>query len=106
MSIHMPKKAARIWLKVMDVWVERLQDMTPEDIRKEGMHLIITPAECNSQYNKIGAIHFYEEARKKFSELWNSTLKKSDLACYGWDASPWVWVIEFEQCEKPDARSE
>lgn len=101
-SIHMPKGAARIWLKVMDVRVERLQDMKPEDIRKEGMWLAITPNECKSQFNKIGAIHFYEEARKKFSELWNSTLKKSDLARYGWDANPWVWVIEFERCEKPE----
>lgn len=101
-SIHMPKEAARIWLKVMDVRVERLQDMKPEDVRKEGMRLTITPNECKSQYDKIGAIHFYEEARKKFSELWNSTLKKSDLARYGWDANPWVWVIEFERCEKPE----
>lgn len=99
-SIHMPKEAARIWLKVMDVRVERLQDMKPEDVRKEGMRLAITPSECKRQYDKIGAIHFYEEARKKFSELWNSTLKKSDLARYGWDANPWVWVIEFERCEK------
>lgn len=99
-SIHMPKEAARIWLKVTEVRVERLKDMKPEDVRKEGMRLAITPNECKSQYNKIGAIHFYEEARKKLSELWNSTLKKSDLAPYGWDANPWVWVIEFERCEK------
>lgn len=99
-SIHMPKEAARIWLKVTEVRVERLQDMKPEDIRKEGMRLAITPNECKSQFDKIGAIHFYEEARKKFSELWNSTLKKSDLARYGWDANPWVWVIEFKRCEK------
>lgn len=101
-SIHMPKEAARIWLKVTEVRVERLKDMKPEDVRKEGMRLAITPNECKSQYNKIGAIHFYEEARKKLSELWNSTLKKSDLAPYGWDANPWVWVIEFERCEKPE----
>lgn len=101
-SIHMPKEAARIWLKVTDVRVERLQDMKPEDVRKEGMRLNITPSECKSQFDKIGAIHFYEEARKKFSELWNSTIKKADLDRYGWDASPWVWVIEFERCEKPE----
>lgn len=102
-SIHMPKEAARIWLKVTNVRVERLRDMKPEDIRKEGMCLIITPNECKSQFDKIGAIHFYEEARKKFSELWNSTIKKSDLDLYGWDANPWVWVIEFQRCEKPES---
>ena len=101
-SIHMPKQAARIWLKVMDVRVERLQDIKPEDLRKEGMHLAITPNECKSQFNKLGAIYLYEEARENFSKLWDSTLKKSDLDRYGWDVSPWVWVIEFERCEKPE----
>lgn len=100
-SIHMPKEAARIFLRITDVRVERLQDMKPEDVRKEGIHLTITPDECKSQFDKIGAVHFYEEARKKFSKLWNSTIKKNEIVRYGWDASPWVWVIEFEHCEKP-----
>lgn len=89
-SIHMPKEAARIWLKVTDVRVERLQDITSEQICKEGV-------EVEEPYVLNG-----EEKRYAFSSLWNSTIKKSDLDRYGWDANPWVWVIEFERCEKPE----
>lgn len=88
-SIHMPKEAARIWLKVTDVRVERLQDITADDIRSEGLSSI--------------AVHVgdMEIALKEWKKLWNSTIKKSDLDRYGCDANPWVWVIEFERCEKP-----
>lgn len=91
-SIHMPKEAARIWLKVTDVRVERLQDITIEGIRKEGLE-----PRFNVKDKFSDGI-----ARGRFLELWNSTIKKSDLERYGWDASPWVWVIEFERCEKPE----
>lgn len=40
-------------------------------------------------------------AVERFAEIWNSTIKKSDLDRYGWDVNPWVWVVEFERCEKP-----
>ena len=89
-SIHMPKEAARIWLKVTDVRVERLQDITPEQIDREGVE-VEYPHVLNG-----------EEKRYAFSTLWNSTIKKSDLDNYGWEANPWVWVIEFERCEKPE----
>lgn len=89
-SIHMPKEAARIWLKVMNVRVERLQEITSEQIYKEGVE-VEEPHVLNG-----------EEKRYAFSSLWNSTVKKSDIDRYGWDASPWVWVIEFERCEKPE----
>lgn len=88
-SIHMPKEAARIWLKVTDVRVERLQDITSEQISREGVE-VEYPHVLNG-----------EEKRYAFSTLWNSTIKKSDLDRYGWNASPWVWVIEFERCVKP-----
>ena len=88
-SIHMPKEAARIWLKVTDVRVERLQEITSEQISREGVE-VEYPHVLNG-----------EEKRYAFSTLWNSTIKKSDLDRYGWNASPWVWVIEFERCVKP-----
>lgn len=87
-SIHMPKEAARIWLKVTNVRVERLQEITEVQAQAEG---------CNS-----GLLTGACTARGQFEDLWNSTVKKSDLDRYGWDASPWVWVIEFERCEKPE----
>lgn len=89
-SVHMPKEAARIWLKVTDVRLERLQDITSEQIYREGTE-VEEPFVLNG-----------EEKRYAFSVLWNSTIKKSDLDRYGWDANPWVWVIEFEPCEKPE----
>ena len=89
-SIHMPKEAARIWLKIKDVRVERLQEITSEQIGREGVE-VEYPHVLNG-----------EEKRYAFSTLWNNTIKKSDIDRYGWDANPWVWVIEFERCEKPE----
>lgn len=88
-SAQMPKEAARIWLKVTDVKVERLQDITSEQIGREGVE-VEYPHVLNG-----------EEKRYAFLTLWNSTIKKSNLNSYGWDANPYVWVIEFERCEKP-----
>ena len=83
-SIHMPKEAARIWLKVTDVRVERLQDITDDDAEAEG---------CFD----------YTSTALGFPDVWDSTIKKSDLDRYGWNANPWVWVIEFERCDKPES---
>lgn len=97
-SIHMPKEAARIQLNVTDVRVERLQDITNEQILKEG---------CNKSaidhYIKQMPGEQEEWVRAAFlvewQQVWDSTIRKSDLDCYGWDANPFVWVIEFEQCK-------
>lgn len=97
-SIHMPKEAARIWLKVTDVRVERLQECGEGwciDIEKEG---IATPQD---PILYISDDAFHDALRMEFQKTWDSTIKKSDIDCYGWNANPWVWVIEFERCEKP-----
>lgn len=83
-SIHMPKETARIFLRVTNVRVERLQDMTDDDAEAEG---------CFD----------YTSTALGFPDVWDSTIKKSDLDCYGWNANPWVWVIEFERCDKPES---
>lgn len=78
-SIHMPRDAARIFLRVTDVRVERLQDIDDDGVVAEGL--------------EIGAM---------FDELWNRNLSKSDRAKFGWAANPWVWVIKFERCDIPE----
>ncbi len=87
-SIHMPKEAARIWIRVTDVRAERLRDMDKMDAVKEGIN-----TRCC-----VNLAH----ALTKFKKLWDSTIRRSDTGLYGWKSNPWVWVIEFERCEKPD----
>lgn len=83
-SIHMPKEAARIFLKVTNVRVERLQDMKRFDAILEG----------------IKETHDLDEvAIPQFKNLWNSTIKEQDLDKYKWESNPWVWVVEFKRIE-------
>lgn len=98
-SIHMPKEAARIWLKVTDVRVERLQECGEGwclDIEKEG---IVTP---QNPILYISDDAFHEALRLEFQKVWDSTIKKSDLDRYGWEANPYVFVIEFSKIDKPE----
>lgn len=82
-AIHMPRKACRIRLKTTDIRVERLQDITEEDAKAEGM---------------LPSLPKFPEGRKgyrtSFEFLWNSLNEKRS---YGWKVNPWVWVIEFER---------
>lgn len=107
-SIHMPKEAARIWLKVTDVRVKRLQEMKPVDVIKEGAYPDCW--DCLNTYEESGSQCCYgteeecsrcDEMMMEWEKFWTTTIKKSDLDCYGWNANPWVWVIEFERCKKP-----
>lgn len=121
-SIHMPKEAARIFLRVTDVRVERLQAMTVDDCLKEGATALPPPIcrgeisfpkgfehltkekqddwiEAAARARYIGWCDFTDELFRAMSLIWNSTIKKSDLNKYGWEANPWVWVIEFERME-------
>lgn len=137
----MPKKAARIWIKVTDVRVERLQDITEAQAVKEGI-IRLYDNMPDTEYldwtrrtgiypkakEKWGYKNYlwhgnfgmhgtgnkmsdawkyqyssYDSARDSFSSLWNTTVSLKDWNVYGWDVNPWVWVIEFERCEKPES---
>lgn len=102
-SIHMPKVAARILLKVTSVRVERLQDITIDGCLDEGVSKKIRTQmgyaveESEESFNLI-------QAKDTFRKIWSSTLKKDQCEKYGWIANPYVWVIEFERCDKPNER--
>lgn len=91
-SIHMPKEAARIFLRVTDVWVERLQGITMTDMKREG---VVPESVTGGQWQQWG--------QEYMRPAWNSTVKKADLPRYGWDANPWVWAISFERISKEEA---
>ena len=89
-SIHMPKEAARIFLKVTNVRIANLQDITDEEAKKEG-------ANFKNGKNVGWKEKMERTAIQRFAEIWDKTIKKSELGIYGWNANPWVWVIEFEK---------
>ena len=102
-SIHMPKEAARLFLRVTDVRVERLQDIT--DYRAEGIHPSEACEECfavRGGCDPLNSPTGCDNEIDAFAGLWDRTVKPADLPLYGWDANPWVWVIEFERCDKPE----
>lgn len=92
-SIHMPKEAARIFLRVTDVRVEKLQSITMGDMLKEG---IIPHHVTGGQWQQWQLDYM--------KPIWDSTVKPADRALYGWEANPWVWVIEFERISKEEAQ--
>lgn len=94
------KETARIFIKVTNVRVERLKDINTEESRKEGVSIDNWVA--RGGYGGDDS-PFWIEA---FAELWDSTIKKSDIENNGWNANPWVWVYEFERCEKPEEEKE
>jgi hypothetical protein len=77
-SIHMPKEAARIFLRITDVRVERLQEITYDDCLREGMW------NYGTDVDTLAA----------FQELWQTLYAKRG---YGWETNCWVWVLEFER---------
>ena len=96
-SIHMPKAAARIWLRVTEVRCERLKEITDSDAVHEGFEpdpdirgVFMCSVDC-----------IRGTPRGKFALLWNDTIPKDSLEEYGWMGNPWVWVYTFERIDNP-----
>ncbi|MBO6083049.1 MAG: hypothetical protein J6P46_08530 [Bacteroidales bacterium] len=92
-SIHMPKEAARLWLRVTDVRAERLLEITEADAEKEGLY---------RGWCSLPEASPALSARQAFHWLWDSIIKPADKVRFGWTADPWVWVIEFERISKEE----
>ncbi len=128
-SIHMPREAVRIFLRVTDVRVERLQGITDDDALSEGVQYtdfgtyqpswemsldggktFHAAKEAHYPGYHVGTVDTpdkcYPTARGAFHALWNSTIKPANRALYGWDANPWVWVIKFERISREELKQD
>lgn len=114
-KIFMPREAARIFLRVRAVSVERLQDSllkrgsTIFSLLWEGVDIGEQCRQCVDTYgnpccidgeSECGAL---DDVRRELSDLWDSTIKPADRDLYGWAANPWVWVIYFERISREEA---
>ncbi|HAT4263520.1 TPA: hypothetical protein I9064_000865 [Clostridium perfringens] len=94
-SIHMPKEAARVFLKVISVRAERLKDITDEGCYQEGISG--TSFYDEAEHIQIAGIGLNDSLeRTAFSLLWNSTVREEK---YSWEGNPWVWIIGFKRIE-------
>ncbi len=89
-SIHMPKEAARIWLEVTNVRVERVQEITAHECILEGI------SSEDVLYNTPVSGDFAQYTINQFKNLWNSINAKRG---YGWETNPWVWVVSFKRLD-------
>ncbi|MCT8506180.1 hypothetical protein [Chromohalobacter moromii] len=87
-SLFMPRHASRITLEVTAVRVERLQEISTDDARAEGIQTWIDSFKDGPHYHENGQLDAYPVSA--FSRLW-----KSINGADSWDANPWVWVVEF-----------
>lgn len=92
-SIHMPRWASRITLPVVAVRIERVQSITAEDARAEG----VTVPRCDCEVCSRGAAICLADATRcieGFRDLWSATYGRAS-----WEANPWVWVVEWSEAE-------
>lgn len=97
-SLFMPKEAARIFLKVTNIRVERLHDISEEDAIAEGVEKIADYGNTGYKlYTEPDAAYSDIDALDSFESLWTA-IKGED----SWKENPYVWVIEFERVAKPE----
>lgn len=92
-SIHMPRAAARLFLRVTDVRIERVQEISADEAEKEG---------CKFVY-AYGLDSVAMSPYQAFIHLWDCLNAKRG---YSWKSNPWVWVIEFERITPELAQTE
>ncbi|PIB57204.1 hypothetical protein [Pseudomonas sp. 2995-1] len=89
-GIHMFRRDSRILLEITEVRVERLQDISEEQAKAEGVRLYTDHAELGDWWHVEGIETYSADPRKSFELLWSSV--GGD-----WQANPWVWVVEFKR---------
>ena len=89
-SIHMPKKYARLWLRIINVRVERVQEISEGDAKAEGI------PECKHRGEEMICAFCPDRGLcvDGFIGLWDSLNAKRN---YSWESNPWVFVLEFER---------
>lgn len=94
-SMHMPRWASRITLEITGVRAERLQSISESDARAEGVTI-----EDHHMRGYCGGA-FRPPSIRAFHDLWDSL---NAARGHGWDANPWVWVIEFRRIDGSEKR--
>jgi len=102
-SIHMPRWASRIQLRITDVRVERVQDISMKEVLDEGVHIPMTKEGkilervsgkfLPSDYRDVNNYTHEGYIKAQFASLWDSI---NHGLGYGWDTNCWVWIVEFE----------
>ena len=105
-SIHMPKWAARIWLRATDVRVERVSEISEADALAEGIREVTKDGEvkkyCVYDHRDMSSVRWADMDRNPidtFAALWDSLNADRGYDFFG--TNPWVWVVSFERAEAP-----
>jgi hypothetical protein len=99
--IHMPREQSRILLELIEVRVQRVQEISEEDAKAEGVPNTISWRVAGGVLPGIQAINesVKAPARHCYSLLWDTINAKRDGGIYAWDKNPWVWALTFRRID-------